>query len=160
MINEEVSHEVAEKAVRLAVQMKDLSVNTFLKALQERERHQHVTRNKRGQQSVKQLIGQGQGVSSLPVSHEGRKEFQRIARKYGVDFAILKEKERDPPTYTVFFKAKDSDAVTKILQDYSAKQMKEQQEGKESIRKKIKEIKEKIVSMPRQRKEKNREKIR
>ena len=47
-----------------------------------------------------------------------------FAKKYGVDFAVVRDREKSPPVYTVFFKAKDTDAVTRILLDYSAKQIK------------------------------------
>ena len=39
-------------------------------------------------------------------------DFQKIAKKYGVDFAVVKDKNVNPPVYTIFFKAKDMDAVT------------------------------------------------
>ena len=41
-----------------------------------------------------------------------------------MDFAVVRDREKSPPVYTVFFKAKDTDAVTRILQDYSVKQIK------------------------------------
>ena len=47
-----------------------------------------------------------------------------FAKKYGVDFAVVRDREKSPPVYTVFFKAKDTDAVIRILQDYSVKQIK------------------------------------
>ena len=47
-----------------------------------------------------------------------------FAKKYGVDFAVVRDREKSPPVYTVFFKAKDTDAVPRILQDYSVKQIK------------------------------------
>lgn len=47
-----------------------------------------------------------------------------FAKKSGVDFAVVRDREKSPPVYTVFFKAKDTDAVTRILQDYSVKQIK------------------------------------
>ena len=47
-----------------------------------------------------------------------------FAKKYGVDFAVVRDREKSPPVYTVFFKAKDTDALTRILQDYSVKQIK------------------------------------
>lgn len=47
-----------------------------------------------------------------------------FAKKYGVDFAVVRDREKRPPVYTVFFKVKDTDAVTRILQDYSVKQIK------------------------------------
>ena len=78
----------------------------------------------KGEQSVKELIGQGQGVSSMPIGDKGVRDFKKICKKYGVDFAIVKEKNEDPPIYTVFFKAKDADAIASVLKVYSAKQMK------------------------------------
>ena len=114
----------------------------------------------KGKQSVKELIGQGQGVSSMDIGDSGIKDFKKIANKYGVDFAIVKDKEADPPRYTVFFKAKDADAITQILKEYAAKQTKRKEkaaEKKPSILQKLKKFKEKVASMPRKNKERRKE---
>ena len=42
---------------------------------------------------MKDLIGQGQGVESIEVGDESLRTFNRIAKKYGVDFAIKKEEQ-------------------------------------------------------------------
>ena len=113
-----------------------------------------------GKQSVKELVGQGQGVSSMDIGDSGIKDFKKIANKYGVDFAIVKDKEADPARYTVFFKAKDADAITQILKEYAAKQTKKKEkaaEKKPSILQKLKKFKEKVASMPRKDKEKRKE---
>ncbi len=73
---------------------------------------------------MKTLIRQGQGVSSIPLADEGLKDFQKIAKNMVLIFAVVKDKNSEPPIYTVFFKAKDQDAITRILDDYSAKQIK------------------------------------
>jgi hypothetical protein len=58
---------------------------------------------------VKELIGQGQGVTNIDIA-------KRIsgALKSGpeirIDYAIRKDSSVDPPHYLVFFKAKDADA--------------------------------------------------
>ena len=114
----------------------------------------------KGKQSVKELIGQGQGVSSMDIGDSGIKDFKKIANKYGVDFAIVKDKDVDPPRYTVFFKAKDADAITQILKEYAAKQTKKKEraaEKKPSILQKLKKFKEKVAAMPRKDKEKRKE---
>ena len=77
-----------------------------------------------GKQTVKKLIGQNQGVSSVDITKSGIKDFERIARRYGVDFAVTRDKSVQPPRYTVFFKAKDADALTSVHKAYSAKIMK------------------------------------
>ena len=114
----------------------------------------------KGKQSVKELIGQGQGVSSMDIGDSGIKDFKKIANKYGVDFAIVKDKDVEPPRYTVFFKAKDADAITQILKEYAAKQTKKKEkaaEKKPSILQKLKKFKEKVAAMPRKDKEKRKE---
>ena len=64
----------------------------------------------RGKQTVRQLVGQNQGVSNIELSGQDLKEFQRIPRRYGVDYAIRKV-DGDKPRFLVFFKARDSDAL-------------------------------------------------
>ena len=42
-----------------------------------------------GKQTVKQLIGQNQGISNIEITDPSIKEFEKIARKYGVDYAVI-----------------------------------------------------------------------
>ena len=49
-----------------------------------------------GKQTVKQLIGQNQGVSNIEITDPSIKEFEKIARKYGVDYAVKKDRSRLP----------------------------------------------------------------
>ena len=57
-----------------------------------------------GKQSVKTLIRQGQGATSMEVSGESLRTFKRIANTYGVYFAIVKDKTSDPCVTTAFSK--------------------------------------------------------
>ena len=163
-----MNEEVAGKAIHLVIQMEKLSGRTMVKGLhawyQHHQRKKAVARmakdTVKGKQSVKELIGQGQGVSSMDIGDSGIKDFKKIANKYGVDFAIVKDKNADPPLYTVFFKAKDADAIKQILKEYAAKQMKKKEkaaEKKPSILQKLKKFKEKVASMPRKDKERRKE---
>ena len=77
----------------------------------------------KGKQSVKQLVGQGHGVTNIEISDKNIKDFESIARKYGVDFAVVKDATETPPRHLVFFKARDSDAITAAFKEYSAKTM-------------------------------------
>ena len=45
-----------------------------------------------GKTSVKKLVGEGVGVSSIEVTDGNIKSFERVARKYNVDFAVKKDK--------------------------------------------------------------------
>ena len=151
-----MNEEVASKAIHLVIQAEKLSGRTMVRGLhawyQHHQRKKAVARmakdTVKGKQSVKELIGQGQGVSSMDIGDSGIKDFKKIANKYGVDFAIVKDKNADPPLYTVFFKAKDADAIKQILKEYAAKQMKKKEkaaEKKPSILQKLKKFKEKDI---------------
>ena len=163
-----MQEEVENKTVHLAIQSGKVTVKTLLKGLHAWYRHHQRKKDVakmsgdsvKGKQSVKELIGQGQGVSSMDIGDSGIKDFKKIANKYGVDFAIVKDKEADPPRYTVFFKAKDADAITQILKEYAAKQTKKKERAakeKPSILQKLKKFKEKVASMPRKSKERRKE---
>ncbi|MCF0187264.1 MAG: PcfB family protein [Bacteroidaceae bacterium] len=159
--------EVSDKTVNLAVRTGKVTVRGLIKALSLYVKHLKNRVEKlemekntpvEGQQSVKDLIKQGQGVSSAEIGDEGIRDFKKIANKYGVDFAIVKDKAVDPPVYTVFFKAKDADAITQVLKDYSASQIKRRDDVKKpSVIQKLKEFKELVAKTPRKEKEKRKE---
>ena len=77
-----------------------------------------------GKQTVKQLIGQNQGVSNIEITDSNIKSFERVARKYGVDFAVKKDRSVSPPKYLVFFKGRDADALTAAFKEYTAYELK------------------------------------
>ena len=99
-----------------------------------------------GKQTVKKLIGQNQGVSSIDIANTGIRDFDRIAKKYGVDYAIKKDRSVSPPKYLVFFKAKDADALTAAFNEYSAKQM--NRSRKPSVLKQLSRFKELAAGIP------------
>ena len=165
-----MQEEVEKKTVNLAVKTSKVTAQALYKGLKAFINHQkkkHAMKAAlkdepvKGEQSVKELIGQGQGVSSMPIGDEGVKDFKKICNKYGVDFAIVKDKTQNPPQFTVFFKAKDADAITQVLKEYTVKQMKKQQKQmKPSILDKLKKFKDIVAKTPRKEKEKKKEQTR
>jgi len=104
---------------------------------------------------VKQLIGQGQGVSSIVITDRNIKSFERVARKYGVDFALRKDASKEPPRYLVFFKARDTDALTAAFKEYSGKSIKKAK--KPSVLSYLRKLAELLKSSLKQEKKKERE---
>ena len=76
-----------------------------------------------GKQTVKELVGQNAGVSNMEITDSNIKSFDRVARKYGVDYAVKKDRSVSPPKYLVFFKARDADALTAAMTEFTAKTM-------------------------------------
>ena len=109
LLNEEISKESAEKTVRIAVRVSQPSLKLFLRALKisvgkSSEAVGEKIHPTKGKQSVKTLIRQGQGVSSIPLAEKGLKDFNKIAGKYGVDFAVVKDSKSEPAVYIFFLK--------------------------------------------------------
>ena len=167
-----MQEEVEHKTVNLAVRSSKVTAQVLYKGLKAFIDHQKRKAAMKaadkdepikGEQSVKELVGQGQGVSSMPIGDDGIKDFKKICNKYGVDFAVVKDKTVEPPQFTVFFKAKDADAITQVLKEYSAKQMKKKQKAetkKPSILDKLKKFKDIVAKTPRRDKEKKKEQTR
>ncbi len=124
-----MQEDIEHRAVTLAINTGKMTGRTFRNALAKllhflKNKHQqHKQVKPCGKQSVKELIGQNQGVSRVNLSHDDDvKQFEHVARKYGVDYAITKVKG-EKPRYLIFFKARDNDALTAALEEYTAQRM-------------------------------------
>lgn len=95
-----------------------------------------------GKQSVKQLVKQGAGVQNIEITDQNIKSFERVARKYGVDFALKKDPAQGK--YLVFFKGRDADALQAAFTEYAAKSLNRGQK-KPSLRKQLAHFKDLIA---------------
>ena len=96
-----------------------------------------------GKQSVKQLVGQGQGVSNIELTDPSIRDFERIARKYGVDYAIKRDRSSDPPRFLIFFKGRDNDAITAAFQEYANQKVKKA--SRPSVMKRLEAFRDMVV---------------
>ena len=69
-----------------------------------------------GKQSVKKLMAHGTATNSIEV--DAPKVFDRVARKWNVDYAFYKT---GPDKYLLFFKTGQADAMTACFSKYSRK---------------------------------------
>ena len=92
----------------------------------------------RGKQSVKQLTQQGQGVNTMEIDDANLRQFERIARKYGVDYAVRRDKDAEPPRFLVFFKARDADAISAAFKEFL--NTKERKSERPSLLQKLREL--------------------
>ncbi|MEA5151327.1 MAG: PcfB family protein [Oscillospiraceae bacterium] len=120
-----MQEEVTDRAVQVTIQTSKLTgrvlQSTLAQVLAHVKNKQLNPKIYKGRQSVKQLVRQGAGVSNIEVTDKNIKSFDRVARKYGVDYAIRKDSSTVPPKYMVFFKARDADALTAAFAEFTAK---------------------------------------
>ena len=123
-----MQEEIENRTVNLAISTTKLTARGIIRlaakglAYLKRKSREAALKNEKpdGRQTIQQLIGQNQGVTNIDISQTDLKGFEKYARKYGVDYAITKDKSVFPPKYLVFFKARDADAMTAAFNAYSA----------------------------------------
>ena len=98
-----------------------------------------------GKQTVKQLVGQNEGVANIEITDKNIRDFDRVARKYGVDYALKKDKSGEIPKYLVFFKARDADALTAAFKEYTAKT--ERRKERPSVLQTLRRLKEQAATI-------------
>ena len=118
-----LQEEVEQKTFNIVVSTTKLTARTILNAgrtaLQQYQSKLLADKSS-GKQSVRMLLRQNRGVSSVEIDKTNIKGFERYAKKYGIDYAIRKDSSEVPPRYLVFFKAPDAEAFNSAFKEYSA----------------------------------------
>lgn len=153
-----MQEEVENRTVNLAISTTKLTGRTILNAYRLWKSHHNAAKAKNaaemakedttphGKQTIQELIGQNQGVSSIDIQNTNIRDFEKIANKYGVDYAITRDKSVTPPKYMVFFKARDADALTAAFSEYSNQRLKAK--DKPSVLKQLNKLKELVAFIP------------
>lgn len=91
--------------------------------------------------SVKKLMAHGTSASSIELSGD-TKLFDRVARKWNVDYAFYKT---GPDKYLLFFKAGQADAMTACFSEYSRKVLNKSKSRRIPIRDQLKRASEQLA---------------
>ena len=129
---------VGKGAARLTEQALQKAIQKFL---EQKSKPAH------GKQTMRQLMKQNAGVSNIEITDSNIKSFERVARKYGVDFALKKDKSGDIPKYLVFFKARDADALTAAFKEYTAKEVRRASKDRPSVLEQLRALKAKLLTL-------------
>ena len=139
------------KSARLTIQVLQAAARKFLET-----QNKGKTKLHHGQQSLKQLKKHGAALSNIEITEANIGAFKPCAKKYGVDFALRKDKTTQPPHYVVIFKSKDADNLEQAFREFTVKTLSKEQ--RPSIRKVLSAMKQKTAEQTKQRvKEKIRE---
>ena len=114
-----MQEEIEQKSFNIMISTTKLSARTVLRAVKAAFRL-YQSKASQGKQSVRTLLRQNRGVSSVEISKTGIRGLERYAKKYGIDYAIRKDTSEVPPRYLVFFKAPDAEAFNSAFKEYSA----------------------------------------
>ena len=143
--------EVNEKTVSLCIRCGKVTANPLKAAMkkaltkmeQEKQKLQGQKQPKqdkedktyKGKQSMDKLMKQNVQLSNIEITDGNIKSFERVAKKYSIDFSLKKDVNADPPRYYVFFKARDADVMTAAFKEYTGQSL--NKDKKPSVRKKL-----------------------
>ena len=94
-----MQEEVENRTVNLAISTTKLSARITLRLalwgirkLKESEAKAEAKRNlpPKGKQTIRELVGQNQGVTNIDIAGTDLKGFEKHAREFGVDYAITR----------------------------------------------------------------------
>ena len=100
-------------------------------------------------------MGQGENVNSIEV--ESPKLFDRMARRFNVDYAFY---QTGPDKYLLFFKAGQADAITACFESYSRKLLGKSKPSRIPIREQLKRAADQLAKEKPKTKERAKEVVR
>lgn len=113
-------------------------------------RREHRTPH--GRQTVRQLMAHGAATNSIEI--EAPRQFDRVARRFNVDYAFYKT---GPDKYLLFFKSGQADAVTACFSEYSKRLLKRSKSSRVPIREQLKKAEDQLAKEKPRKKERVKE---
>ena len=90
---------------------------------------------KPGRQTLRSMVESGSELSNIEITDNNIRSFEKIARKYRIQYSLKKDKSKEPPQYLVFFRAKDEAVMTAAFKEYTGMALPKTR--KASIRKRL-----------------------
>ena len=141
-----IDEEISRSTIAISVRASKLTARGLAYALGEAARKIRKAQAPQGKQTVKQLLRQVGETSAIDLPGRA-KDFDRVARRWGVDYAI---KRVEKGKYLLFFKAKQADAITGCFSEYSRRMMNRGWDRRVPLREQLKRAQELVRDQPRQ----------
>ena len=136
-----IQEEVTQKTIALVVSAAKMTGRVLAQAMQiylqsQKDRQHEIPK---GKQSLADLEKQNAALSNIEITNKNIGSFNRTAKKYEIDFALKKDRTKEPPLYYVFFKGRDEERISMAFNEYSQKILKRKE--KKSVREELKQEK-------------------
>ncbi len=141
-----IDEEISRSTIAISVRASKLTARGLAYALGEAAKKIRKSQAPQGKQTVKQLLRQVGEASAIDLPGRA-KDFDRVARRWGVDYAI---KRVEKGKYLLFFKAKQADAITGCFSEYSRRMMNRGRDRRVPLREQLKRAQELVRDQPRQ----------
>ncbi len=141
-----IDEEISRSTIAISVRASKLTARGLAYALGEAAKKIRKSQAPQGKQTVKQFLRHGGEASAIDLPGRA-KDFDRVARRWGVDYAI---KRVEKGKYLLFFKAKQADAITGCFSEYSRRMMNRGRDRRVPLREQLKRAQELVRGQPRQ----------
>ena len=147
-----MQEETTQKTIAFVVKTSKLTTDVLEKMIlfylenQKKKGYQQ----KQGKMTLQELVGQNVGVSNIEITENNIRSFERVAKKYRVDFAVKKDKTTQPPRYLVFFKGRDADVLTQAFKEFVHANETKKSRTRVSVKEKLKQFRE-VLSQKKER---------
>jgi len=92
-------------------------------------KHQHIVGSGSSYKNINQMAkNKGASLESVEVSDKSMLGFETIARQYGIDYGLKKNETTSPPTWQVYFMAKDRATMANAFRDFTNRQLSKKKE--------------------------------
>ena len=153
-----VDEDISRRTIAVSIKVSKLTARGLAYVLgaiaRKIAKHHRAKQTPHGRQTVRQLMGHGAATNSIEV--ESPKDFDRVARKWNVDYAFYKT---GPDKYLLFFKSGQADAITACFSEYSRRVMKRSKSRRVPIREQLKRAAAELARQPSHKKEHAREAV-
>jgi len=117
--------DVSERIVCLTIRGASLTSRTLARCMLRYLASCKKQKNERpGEVSLKKLTKDGSTLEKCPIAVKTLRDFDKIARKYGIQYAVreaINPEVPDVPEYSVFFKSRRATQMHEAMNEYVAK---------------------------------------
>ena len=142
-----VDEDISRRSIAISVKTTKLSARALAYVLASVGKKLSKHELPHGKTSVKKLMSHGTAASSIELSGDTAL-FDRVARKWKVDYAFYK---KEPNKYLLFFKSNQADAMTACFAEYSKKVLKREKAEKLPIMEQINRAKDAVKHLEKKR---------
>ena len=119
-------------STRLAKGTADMAIDGINVARQEKgsdDKHNYIVTFGNSYNKISKAAAKaGDSLESVEVADRKMLSFETVAQKYGIKYGMRKNEATDPPTWNVYFKAKDRATMTQAFTEFGRRTLANQKE--------------------------------
>lgn len=148
-----IDEEVSRSSIAITVRASKLTARGLAYVLGAAARQIRKAQAPQGKQSARRLMRHGGNTSGMELPGDPRL-FDRVARRWGVDYSI---RPVEKGKYLLLFKANQADAITGCFTEYSRRMLKRSKDRRIPIREQLKRAQALVKQRPQRQWEREKE---